>query len=158
MEQILEVNKIQSFPAKNDSFESSTEYEQINSVLGNLLANTGRVKSKEVPDARNRVSSLINSMMIIMNLIDPLFSSMKPESSERGSAKNRLKVFKPNEFDYDVILTLPIDEEEDKIVEPKDGCVKVMKYFYCLNYRAKVSHQRILEANMKVITLTDKFN
>jgi hypothetical protein len=54
---------------------------------------------------------------------------------------------------------LPIDEEEDKIVEPKDGCVKVMKlYFYCLNYRATVSHQGYLEANMKVITVTEKFN
>ena len=140
-----EIDKIQAFPSKNDSFESSTEYEQINSVLGNLLANTGRVKSKEVPEARERVNKLINSMMTIMKEIDPLFLSMKPESSERGSAKNRLKVFKPNEFDYDVILTLPIDEEEDKIADAKDGCVKVMKYITCLIYLAT----RTVNQNLK---------
>jgi hypothetical protein len=29
----------------------------------------------------------------------------------RGSNENKLKVFKPNEFDVDVVLTLPISDE-----------------------------------------------
>jgi hypothetical protein len=42
--------------------------------------------------------------------IDPMFAAMNPSLDLRGSADNKLKVFKPDEFDVDVVLSLPITE------------------------------------------------
>lgn len=35
----------------------------------------------------------------------------------RGSAENKLKVLKPNEFDVDVLMKMPIREERDDSVK-----------------------------------------
>ena len=89
--------------------ESQPIFDELRSALIKYL-DSSKVKSTEIPASRALVIKLVNSLTIIMIEIDPMFASMKPTIDLRGSADNKLKVFKPDEFDVDVILTLPLTE------------------------------------------------
>jgi len=89
--------------------ENQPIIDELRSALIKYLESS-KVKSTEIPASRSLVNKLVNSLKIIMIEIDPMFAAMNPSLDLRGSADNKLKVFKPDEFDVDVVLSLPITE------------------------------------------------
>ena len=84
--------------------EGSLHHTGIKNAIDKIL-DICRVKSSEVPDHRNMIEDFVKILTDKMIEIDPLFAAMKPVFDIRGSSGNKLKVFKPDEFDVDVVLT-----------------------------------------------------
>ena len=105
-----------------DILQESEVYKKLESDLKGLIEN-GRVTEKEIRDKKVLADDIINSLLAIMKEIDPLFKSMKPVPQPRGSVASQLKVVKPNEFDIDVILKLPVTEEKQNA--PKHVHVRI---------------------------------
>ena len=61
--------------------DGSPHHTGVKNALAKILDDC-RVKSKEVPDNRNKIEGLVNILMAKMNKIDPLFESMKPGCSQ----------------------------------------------------------------------------
>jgi tRNA nucleotidyltransferase (CCA-adding enzyme) len=72
------------------------------------------------PDDRSKSQKisqdLEKSLLDIMRKQDALFDAMNPQSVIMGSVKKKLKVNKPDEFDVNIGLELPIDKERLKEV------------------------------------------
>ena len=122
--------------------EGSEVYNKLDKNLKKLLDDNGRVTDKEISDKRDLANNIIESLLTIMKEIDPLFASMNPEPQSRDSVGNQLKVCKPNEFDMDVILNLPIKKEQQNA--PKHVHVRMFCVCHCFIFcgSAKCSQTR----------------
>ena len=98
----------------------SAVYKEFESVLKKYLAENVRVTANKISDSSKLADKIIGSLLTIMKEIDPLFASMNPEPQPRGSVGNQLKVVKPNEFDTDVILDLPVTKEKQNALKHVD--------------------------------------
>ena len=101
----------------------SPVYKEFESVLKKYLAENVRVTANKISGSRELADKIIVSLLTIMKEIDTLFASMNPEPQPRGSVGNQLKVVKPNEFDTDVILDLPVTKEKQNA--PKHVDVRI---------------------------------
>ena len=87
-------------------------YKELETVLKKYLCETVRVTASQSSSCKSKSDQIVESLLTIMKEISPLFAAMNPVSQPRGSVGSQLKVVKPNEFDMDVVLDLPVKKEK----------------------------------------------
>ena len=90
-------------------------------AVGLTIFSTYQFRASAIQSQSNTLSRVVEvaSAEILgkMQELDPLFQQMFLKMAITGSVKKGLKVQKPNEFDVNIVLKLPIKDEDSQLIK-----------------------------------------